>query len=87
MKTGPNPQDLVIVRAVAPNHKDLATIQMFKLWTYVGTKQAFSNTTRQFTVADLIKDMIEGSEQNAWMMLRDVAKRTVMLANPLDATS
>eukprot|EP00973_Karenia_brevis_P006831 927382-Karenia_brevis.AAC.1 len=28
MKTGPSPQDLLIVRAVAPNHKGLATIQM-----------------------------------------------------------
>eukprot|EP00973_Karenia_brevis_P006151 837991-Karenia_brevis.AAC.1 len=47
MKMGPNPQHLLIVRAVAPNHKDLATIQMFKLWTNAGKKQAFSNTTRQ----------------------------------------
>eukprot|EP00973_Karenia_brevis_P038211 5268462-Karenia_brevis.AAC.1 len=52
MKTGPNPQDLLMVRAVAPNHKDLATIQMFKLWTNAAKKQAFSNTTRQFTDAE-----------------------------------
>eukprot|EP00973_Karenia_brevis_P005862 798679-Karenia_brevis.AAC.1 len=31
--------------------------------------------------------MIGGSEQNSWMMLKDVPKKTVMLANPLDATS
>eukprot|EP00973_Karenia_brevis_P009018 1221581-Karenia_brevis.AAC.1 len=63
MKTGPLPQDLLIVKAVVPNHKDLATIQLFKMWTNVGTEHAFSNTTRQFIdaeVANLIKDMIKG---------------------------
>eukprot|EP00973_Karenia_brevis_P009108 1233378-Karenia_brevis.AAC.1 len=31
--------------------------------------------------------MIGGSGHNAWKMLKDVPKKTVMLANPLDATS
>eukprot|EP00973_Karenia_brevis_P049893 6926911-Karenia_brevis.AAC.1 len=58
MKTGPLRQDLLIVKAAVPHHKDLATIQMHKMWTDVGKKHAFSNTTQQFTdaqVADLIK--------------------------------
>eukprot|EP00973_Karenia_brevis_P057624 8016781-Karenia_brevis.AAC.1 len=29
MKTGPDLPDILIVRAIAPNHKDLATIKMF----------------------------------------------------------
>eukprot|EP00973_Karenia_brevis_P096228 12431282-Karenia_brevis.AAC.1 len=37
-QTGPLPQDLLTVKAVAPNHKDLATIQMFEMWTNLGKK-------------------------------------------------
>eukprot|EP00973_Karenia_brevis_P013070 1773967-Karenia_brevis.AAC.1 len=61
MKTGPSPQDLLIVRAVVPNHKDLATIQMFNNGQLQAKKHAFSGATQQFTdteIADLIKDMI-----------------------------
>eukprot|EP00973_Karenia_brevis_P050025 6944152-Karenia_brevis.AAC.1 len=36
MKTGPMPQDVLIVKAVVPDHKDLATIQTFRLWTNAG---------------------------------------------------
>eukprot|EP00973_Karenia_brevis_P074901 10408775-Karenia_brevis.AAC.1 len=90
MRTGPLPQDILIVRAIVPSHQDLATIQMFKMWTNLGKKHDFSNTTQQFTdaeVADLIKDMVKGSEKSAWMMLKDVPKKTVYLANPLDSTA
>eukprot|EP00973_Karenia_brevis_P086449 11988065-Karenia_brevis.AAC.1 len=31
--------------------------------------------------------MIKGSETSAWMMLKDVPKRTACLANPLDSTA
>eukprot|EP00973_Karenia_brevis_P032087 4426133-Karenia_brevis.AAC.1 len=31
--------------------------------------------------------MIKGSETSAWMMLKDVPKKTVYLANPVDSTS
>eukprot|EP00973_Karenia_brevis_P052764 7332968-Karenia_brevis.AAC.1 len=40
-------------------------------------KQAFSNPTRQFTDADTagpFRDMIGGSEKNAWMMLKYVPR-------------
>eukprot|EP00973_Karenia_brevis_P074095 10296882-Karenia_brevis.AAC.1 len=60
------PQDILIVKAVVPGHKDLATIQMFKLWTNVGKKQECSNPTCQFSddeIADLVRDMITGSER------------------------
>eukprot|EP00973_Karenia_brevis_P039943 5513364-Karenia_brevis.AAC.1 len=85
MKTGPMPQDLLIVKAVLPNHKDLATIQMFKLWTNAGRREAVSNPTRQFTddeIADLVRDMITGSERSAWMMFRDVPKRDSCACQP-----
>eukprot|EP00973_Karenia_brevis_P041679 5767284-Karenia_brevis.AAC.1 len=62
---------------------------MLKLWTNAGKEQAFSNPTRQFTdveIADLTRDMTGGSEKNAWIMLKDVPKETVMLANPMNAT-
>eukprot|EP00973_Karenia_brevis_P071353 9911600-Karenia_brevis.AAC.1 len=55
-----------------------------------GKKKAFSNPTRPFTddeIADLVRDMITGSERSAWMMLRDVPKKSVVLANPMDAAS
>eukprot|EP00973_Karenia_brevis_P014195 1930609-Karenia_brevis.AAC.1 len=58
MKTGPSAQDLHIVKAVVPDHTELATIQMFKMWTDAGKRHAFSNTTQQFTdaeIADLIR--------------------------------
>eukprot|EP00973_Karenia_brevis_P052467 7290238-Karenia_brevis.AAC.1 len=48
------------------------------MWTNVGKNKAFSNTTQQCTdaeVADLIKDMIKGSETSAWMMFKDVPKK------------
>eukprot|EP00973_Karenia_brevis_P023956 3302505-Karenia_brevis.AAC.1 len=62
------------------------------MWTNVGKKHSFSNTKQQITdadaeVADWIKDTIEGSETSAWMMLKDVPKKTAYLANPLDSTS
>eukprot|EP00973_Karenia_brevis_P018291 2511112-Karenia_brevis.AAC.1 len=38
MKTGPSHQDLLIVKAVVPHHKDLATIQMFKMYTNASKK-------------------------------------------------
>eukprot|EP00973_Karenia_brevis_P031473 4341804-Karenia_brevis.AAC.1 len=63
---------------------------MFKLWTNAGKRKAVQNPTRQFTdeeVADLIRDMVAGSEGNAWMMLRNVPKKSVLLANPMDAAS
>eukprot|EP00973_Karenia_brevis_P005375 733265-Karenia_brevis.AAC.1 len=53
-------------------------------------KRAFSNPTRQFTndeIADLVRDMITGGERNAWMMFRDMPKKSVLLANPMDAAS
>eukprot|EP00973_Karenia_brevis_P085656 11881974-Karenia_brevis.AAC.1 len=31
--------------------------------------------------------MIKGSETSAWMMLKDVLKKTLYLANPRDSTS
>eukprot|EP00973_Karenia_brevis_P014212 1933175-Karenia_brevis.AAC.1 len=31
--------------------------------------------------------MITGSERSAWMMLRDVPERSVVLANPMGAAS
>eukprot|EP00973_Karenia_brevis_P006392 869752-Karenia_brevis.AAC.1 len=59
------------------------------MWTNAGKKHAFSDT-QQFTdaeVADLIKDMMKGSETNAWMMLKDVPEQTMYLANPVDSTA
>eukprot|EP00973_Karenia_brevis_P045708 6329225-Karenia_brevis.AAC.1 len=60
------------------------------MWTDAGKRHSCSNTTQQFTdaeVAYLIKDMIKGSETIAWMMLKDVPKNTEYLANPLDSTA
>eukprot|EP00973_Karenia_brevis_P078058 10842589-Karenia_brevis.AAC.1 len=60
------------------------------MWTNACNKHAFSGATQQFTdteIADLIKDMIGSSERNAWMMLRDVPKKTVILADPHDSTA
>eukprot|EP00973_Karenia_brevis_P034163 4712276-Karenia_brevis.AAC.1 len=74
MKTGPMPQDMLIVKAVDQGYKNLATIHMFELWANAGKKKACSNPTRPFTddeIADLVRDMITGSDCFAWMMLRD----------------
>eukprot|EP00973_Karenia_brevis_P089861 12399799-Karenia_brevis.AAC.1 len=63
---------------------------MFKLWANAGKMNAFSNLTRQFTdheIADFVRDMLAGSDKSAWMMVRDVLKKAVLLANPLDAAS
>eukprot|EP00973_Karenia_brevis_P011071 1498816-Karenia_brevis.AAC.1 len=55
-------------------------------------RRFFSNPTSQFTddeIADLVRDMITGSEDNAWMMLREVLKikKAVLPASPMDAAS
>eukprot|EP00973_Karenia_brevis_P004994 688480-Karenia_brevis.AAC.1 len=90
MKIGTPAQDVLLVRAVAPGHKELATIQMFRLWTNAGNKHASQEPARQFTdeqVAALIRGMITGSERNAWGMLRNVPKKSINFANPMDAAS
>eukprot|EP00973_Karenia_brevis_P048785 6766529-Karenia_brevis.AAC.1 len=90
MQTGTSAEDLLIVKAVAPGHKELATIQVFNLWTNAGNKNALQHCSRQFTdeqVATLVSDMITGSEGNAWMMLRSMLKKSALLANPMDAAS
>eukprot|EP00973_Karenia_brevis_P034038 4695570-Karenia_brevis.AAC.1 len=42
------------VQAVAPGHKELATIQMFKLWTNAGNKHVFHNPTHQVTEEQIV---------------------------------
>eukprot|EP00973_Karenia_brevis_P055056 7654139-Karenia_brevis.AAC.1 len=63
---------------------------MFKLWTNAGIKHASQWPSRQVTdeqVVALIRGMITGSERNAWLMLRNVLKKSVKLANPMDVAS